>query len=77
MDRLLGLCERAILDIKDKFYESYENIKRDNASDEETLNSMIQIFLELTTETEPKWLEAAAKLSNSSVFITDIGTRSS
>ena len=70
MDRLLGLCERAILDIKDneglyikdKFYESYENIKRDNASDEETLNSMIQIFLELTTETEPKWLEAAAKL---------------
>lgn len=70
MDRLLELCESAILDIKDddeiydkeKFYASYENIKRDNVSAEESLNSMIQIFLELTTETEPKWLEAAAKL---------------
>ena len=70
MDRLLELCESAILHIKDddeiydkeKFYASYENIKRDNVSAEESLNSMIQIFLELTTETEPKWLEAAAKL---------------
>lgn len=70
MDSLLELCEKAILDIKDndeiyekeKFYTSYENIKRDNVSTEEALDSMIQIFLELTTETEPKWLEAAAKL---------------
>lgn len=70
MEKIGQLCENIINELHEmyeiydinKFYESYSNIERDNVSDEVKLDSMIQVLLELTTEEEPKWLEAASKL---------------
>lgn len=67
---LENLCELALGAIdtkeniysKDKLYEALENIIRKNMTKDDTINSIIQTLLELTSEKEPKWQMAASKL---------------
>lgn len=64
------LCKNAIEDIKDEYgtyteevlIEKMELIIREDMSDEEIRESLIQVALELTTDMEPNWQNIAAKL---------------
>ncbi|SHJ76834.1 ribonucleoside-diphosphate reductase alpha chain [Clostridium cavendishii DSM 21758] len=70
MDRIQELCKYAILDIKDdeglytaeKLEDTLEHIIRENMTEREIINSLVQVSLELTSQEEPKWQYAAAKL---------------
>lgn len=64
------LCEDAISRIKDKegiytkerLLTAFDNIIRDGMSSSEIRKSLIQVSLELTTDMEPNWQYAAAKM---------------
>ena len=70
MGYLEDLCYFAVSDIKDdkdiytseKLVESCQNIIRPNMDEDEIRSSVIQVSLELTTDSEPKWQYVAAKL---------------
>ena len=46
----------------ERLFESCKNIIRPSMNDEEIRSSVIQIALELTTDSEPKWQYVASKL---------------
>lgn len=64
------LCEYAVRDIRgeagdyniEKLRDALEHIIRPTMSENEIIQSLIQISLELTSQEEPKWQYAAAKL---------------
>jgi len=70
MSDLNQLCEDAISRIKDKegiytkerLLTAFDNIIRDGMSSSEIRKSLIQVSLELTTDMEPNWQYAAAKM---------------
>ncbi|MGL4772829.1 MAG: ribonucleoside-diphosphate reductase subunit alpha [Clostridium sp.] len=67
---LLQLCEYAVYEIKNKgdeykserLLKAMEHIIRPNMSEDEIIESLIQVSLELTTDMEPAWQYAAARL---------------
>ena len=70
MSILNDLCIDAISGIKDdegtyteeKLLEALKHIVRENMNENEIRKSLIQVSLELTTDMEPKWQYAAAKI---------------
>lgn len=70
MDFIKELCTWAINDIKDnndiyiekKIMESIKNIIKEDMEKDEQIESVIQTTLELTSQSEPKWQNVAAKL---------------
>ena len=70
MSILNDLCIDAISGIKDdegiyteeKLLEALKHIVRENMDENEIRKSLVQVFLELTTDMEPKWQYAAAKI---------------
>lgn len=70
MRNLVKLCEEALnaIDVKGEIYtkekllNSLKHILRENMSSNDMINSIIQVCLELTTPTEPKWLDCASRL---------------
>ena len=70
MSTLNKLCREAVLGIKDnegiyteeRLLKSLEYIVRDGMTEKELRKSLIQVSLELTTDMEPDWQYAAAKI---------------
>ena len=70
MSTLNKLCKEAIYGIKDDegiynesiLLSALEHIIRDGMSTNEIRKSLIQVALELTTDMEPKWQYAAARM---------------
>lgn len=70
MDFIKELCTWAISDIKDnndiyiekKIMESLKNIIKEDMKKDEQIQSLIQTTIELTSQSEPKWQNVAAKL---------------
>ena len=70
MGYLQKICDYAVKGIEGeneiytskKLIESCANIIRPSMSNDEVRNSVIQISLELTTDSEPKWQYVASKL---------------
>ncbi|MBM6838060.1 ribonucleoside-diphosphate reductase subunit alpha, partial [Clostridium saudiense] len=70
MGYLQKICDYAVKGIEgeneiytsEKLIESCANIIRPSMSNDEIRNSVIQISLELTTDSEPKWQYVASKL---------------
>ncbi len=70
MSILNDLCIDAISGIKDdegiyteeKLLEALKHIVRENMDENEIRKSLVQVSLELTTDMEPKWQYAAAKI---------------
>ncbi|MGL5244299.1 MAG: ribonucleoside-diphosphate reductase subunit alpha, partial [Sarcina sp.] len=70
MNLLKELCNWAIIDIKDDFglytqeklMASLENVVTSNMKREDIIDCLIQVSLELTSQTEPKWQDISSKL---------------
>lgn len=69
MKNLIELCNEALVAVgdndiytKDKLLNSLEHILREGMDTKTLIDSIIQVCLELTTSTEPKWLDCASRL---------------
>ena len=70
MTHLLNICRLALdgIDNGQRIYtverllEALNHIVRPNMKDEEIRDSIIQVALELTSDMEPRWQNAAARL---------------